>query len=342
MVIKPEILVNQLSNWLGALRYRVCSDNKLGRTDLNKMCESMFIPVLNRVYGWNLVNVNKTVANEPGIDLKDFQRNVVVQVTSDRTLDKVRHTIVLTAQRHPMSALFMFYIGENPPKAWNDQTFKASATGYQYPVGMIDFSCPSSIITLEDILRKCVNDPEILQAVYAICQRYFDDDRSHIQVKNALAYDTALKELSPLAEMLAHVDLVRSYCKAYCDENDVHRWSSIRAIMGHQVTSGLASMANVFLIIREYLFSESDAFEAVTDLEARVTDLLSCADVLQGLPCRDINQYSKRENELILASVRRSYDTLDGFWKCAEKLIRLIVERTTNPNGSAKLFQSWT
>ena len=342
MVIYPEIWANQLSTWFGGLRFRVSTDNRLGRTDLNKMCESMLIPILNRIYGWNLVNVNDTVSNEPGIDLEDCQNNVVVQVTSDRTPNKVRRTIALTAQRRPGSALFMFYIGENPPKTWNDQTFKASATGYQYPIGMIDFSCPGSIITLEDIQRKCVNDLKMLQDVYAICQRHFGDDRSHIQVKNALAYDTALKSLSPLAELLVHVDLVKAYCKAYCDENDVHRWLSIRAIMGHQVTFGLASMPTVFLSLRECLFSELDASEAITDLEVRVTDLLSCADVLQRLPCRDMNQYSKCENELILASVRRSYDTLDGFWKCAEKLIRLIVERTTNPSGSAMLFQSWT
>lgn len=337
MVINPEIWANQLSNWLGTLRYRVCSDNKLGRTDLNKMCESMFIPILNRIYGWNLVNKNAVVANEPAIDLEDCQSNVVVQVTSDRSKNKVQHTIEQTAQRYPGATLFMFYIGEKPPKTWNKQTFETLHT-----IGMIDFSCPGNIITFEDIQRKCANDLAMLKDVYVICQRYFRDDNLIFCARNTVAYDNALKSLSPLAELLVHVDLVRKYCKAYSDENDVYRWSSIRAIMGHQVILGLASMANVFLILREYLFSESDAFEAVTDLEARVTDLLSCADVLQGLPCRDINQYSKRENELILASVRRSYDTLDGFWKCAEKLIRLIVERTTNPNGSAKLFQSWT
>lgn len=341
MVVNPEKWASQLSNWFGGLRFRMSTDNRLGLTDLNKMCESMFIPILNRIYGWNLVNVNDTVANEPGIDLKDCQNNVVVQVTSDRTLHKVRHTIVLAAQRHPGSALFMLYVGENPPRTWNDQTFKTPATGYQYPIGMIDFSYPGSIITLEDIQRKCVNDPMLLQDVYAICQRYFDDDGSHIQVKNATAYDAALKSLSPLAELLGHVDLVRGYCKAYCDENDVHRWSSIRAMMGYQVTLGLASMPNVFLSLRECLFSESDASEAITDLEVRVTNLLSCADALQSLPCRDTNQYSESENETILASVRHSYDTLDGFWKCAEKLIRLIIGRTTNPSGSKMLFQSW-
>lgn len=342
MMINPEIWANELANWFSVLRYRICTDNKLGRTDLNKMCESMFIPVLNRAYGWNLVNINETVANEPGIDLKDCQRNVVVQVTSDRSIGKVRNSISLTAQNHPEVTLFMFYIGENPPQTWNDQTFKAPATGYQYPIGKISFSCPDNLITLDGLRRKCENDVQLLQEVHAICKRYFVDLGSHIQQKNTLSYDTALKSLWPLAELLGHVDLVREYCKAYRDENDVYRWSSIRAIMGCQVTFGLASMANVFLSLRECLFSETDTSEAITDLEARVTDLLSCADELQGLPCRDVGRYSESENEMILASVRHSYDTLDGFWKCAEKLICLIVGRTTNPSGSAMLFQSWS
>jgi len=341
MVINPEMWANDLANWFAGLRCRVCTDNKLGRTDLNKMCESMFIPVLDRIYGWNLVNVNDTVANEPGIDLKDCQRNVVVQVTSDRSQRKVRNTITLTAKNHPGAALFMFYIGDPPPQTWNAQTFQAPATDYLYPTGKIDFSCPESIITLDDLQRRCANDSLMLEDVHAICQRFFVDARSHVHAKNTLAYDAALKSLSPLAELLGHVDLVRTYCKAYRDENDVYRWPSIRAIMGNQVTFGLASLANVFITLRECLFTESDASEVITDLEKRAMALNSCADALQRLPLRETDQYTQKENEAILESVKGSYDALDGFWTCSERLICMIIGRTTNPCGSAALFSSW-
>lgn len=368
-----ERWISQLSTWFGVLRDRVCRDTKVGRTDLNKMCESMFIPVLNRIYGWSLVNANDKVANVTGIDLRDCTRGVVVQVTSDKRPSKVRHTILRTAKSYPGSDLYMFYIGENPPKAWNNKTFKADAKGYRFPVRKITFSCPDNIITLEKLQNRCENDPALLEDVHAICQRYFNGKSLHIEAQlkklskrtkeqskllkaiyesirqtprivNSMSvqgYDAALKSLSPLAELLGHVDLVRAYCKAYRDENDVYRWPSIRAIMGNQVTFGLASLANVFITLRECLFTESDASEVITDLEKRAMALNSCADALQRLPLRKTDQYTQIENEAILESVRRSYDALDGFWTCSERLICMIIGRTTNPCGSAELFRSW-
>lgn len=235
-----------------------------------------------------------------------------------------------------------FYIGMNPPKTWNDQTFKTPTANYQYPTGKIGFSCSSSIITLDDLQRKCANDPVMLRDVHAICQCYFEDVGTHMQERKTDAYDAALKSLSPLVELWGHVDLVKSYCKAYRDDNDMYRWSSIRSIMGNQVTLYLTALANVFITLRECLFSETDASEAITELELQASALMSCADALQRLPLRDTDQYSQKENDAILKSVKSSYDALNKFQSCTEQLIRLIVGRTTNPSGSAALLQSWT
>ena len=53
----------------------------------------MIIPILNLVYGVNLVNINNRVRNSAAIDLVDTENRIAVQVTSTSTGDKVKHTI---------------------------------------------------------------------------------------------------------------------------------------------------------------------------------------------------------------------------------------------------------
>ena len=47
---------------------------KLNMLDENKVMEDIMCEVLNRVYGWHLVNLNTKEKNYPGIDLGDIQR----------------------------------------------------------------------------------------------------------------------------------------------------------------------------------------------------------------------------------------------------------------------------
>lgn len=67
----------------------------MGRTDLNKAAETILIPLLNEIYGWNLENVNYTENdnNYPGIDLADKTARICVQVTATTGAEKVKHTL---------------------------------------------------------------------------------------------------------------------------------------------------------------------------------------------------------------------------------------------------------
>ncbi|MDX2241037.1 MAG: SMEK domain-containing protein [Leptolyngbyaceae cyanobacterium bins.302] len=67
----------------------------ISRTDLNKVAETILIPLLNEVYGWNLENINYTENdnNYPGIDLADGVAGISIQVTATPTLEKVKHTL---------------------------------------------------------------------------------------------------------------------------------------------------------------------------------------------------------------------------------------------------------
>jgi len=67
----------------------------MSRTDLNKAAETVLMPLLNEVYGWNLENINYAEDNNnyPGIDLADEAVGISIQVTATPTLAKVKHTL---------------------------------------------------------------------------------------------------------------------------------------------------------------------------------------------------------------------------------------------------------
>ena len=64
----------------------------------NVVAETTLAGLLNLVYGWDLVNANAISQNYPGVDLIDKDRNIAVQVTSTRSVEKVRHTLTEVAK----------------------------------------------------------------------------------------------------------------------------------------------------------------------------------------------------------------------------------------------------
>lgn len=66
---------------------------KLHFFDLNIAAEDFYQKLLNKVYGYNLNNLNQTQLNAASIDLADPVMKVAVQVTTQRTAGKVQRTL---------------------------------------------------------------------------------------------------------------------------------------------------------------------------------------------------------------------------------------------------------
>ena len=65
------------------------------RTDINKVSETVLIPLLSEVYNFkNLKNLNSMNANYPGVDLGDEKSRIAIQVTSTPDSTKIKHTLV--------------------------------------------------------------------------------------------------------------------------------------------------------------------------------------------------------------------------------------------------------
>lgn len=79
---------------LSVLRYTVTAYTRRGKNDIATDAENFFAGLLNRIFGWKLLNLNvEERKNYPAIDLGDKHSRVAVQVTAENSFDKIRTTV---------------------------------------------------------------------------------------------------------------------------------------------------------------------------------------------------------------------------------------------------------
>ena len=78
---------------IAALRTEIAQSGTLGLTNINKHSENFVRRLLNLVYGYKLKNLNQASTTYPGLDLGDETAGIGVQVTSEKSSDKVEDTL---------------------------------------------------------------------------------------------------------------------------------------------------------------------------------------------------------------------------------------------------------
>lgn len=68
---------------------RIESRGKLNILDFNQHSENFYNDLLNRLFGWNLINLNEIKQNVEAIDLVDLDSKVIVQVSATATKQKL-------------------------------------------------------------------------------------------------------------------------------------------------------------------------------------------------------------------------------------------------------------
>lgn len=85
-----ELTVIKIQDYLARYRLYVEQENRANRYNINIRAESLFIPILNLIFNCqNLINLNITHQNNPGIDLADGEKRIAIQVTSDGSSSKI-------------------------------------------------------------------------------------------------------------------------------------------------------------------------------------------------------------------------------------------------------------
>lgn len=78
---------------LSILRHVIQSNVNDGHYDINLECENFYRDLLNILWDCNLKNLNVDKKNAKAIDLIDYEKKIAIQITSDKSLTKIRTTI---------------------------------------------------------------------------------------------------------------------------------------------------------------------------------------------------------------------------------------------------------
>ena len=90
---KREEYLDTIVEGLSQLSRYIDIKNTQERYDINHAAETIFAGLINRIYGYNLVNGDASEANLPAIDLFDTKNRIAVQVTSDTSLKKIKGSV---------------------------------------------------------------------------------------------------------------------------------------------------------------------------------------------------------------------------------------------------------
>lgn len=140
----------QLSSMFAFLHTYLKYSGKLNMLDENKAMEDIMCEVLNRVYGWHLVNLNTKEKNYPGIDLGDIQQGLGIQVTADKTSAKIQYTfskVIAHEVYETYPHIKMMILGEK------QSSYTISELG-QYG-GKIVFDAKQDVLDFTDLLEAC-------------------------------------------------------------------------------------------------------------------------------------------------------------------------------------------
>ena len=78
---------------LNTLATRIHSRGKLNILGLHVHSEDFYLHFFNKLYGWNLTNLNNKLQNVEAIDLVDNSSKIIVQVSATSTKEKIESTL---------------------------------------------------------------------------------------------------------------------------------------------------------------------------------------------------------------------------------------------------------
>ncbi|WP_417494475.1 SMEK domain-containing protein [Maricaulis sp.] len=112
--MKRGFLIGEIIDDISEIQRDLENRSSLGIYDLNKYIEDFFREFFNKLYGFNLTNLNAIRSNEPGIDLGDKSKGIAYQITSTKTLQKIKGTLskITDEQTKTYSTIYIFIAGK--------------------------------------------------------------------------------------------------------------------------------------------------------------------------------------------------------------------------------------
>jgi hypothetical protein len=167
-------LQNQIATLMSSFVTQVKAHTSMGRTDINRIAETVLIPIFAEVFGYReLKNLNDSKrANYPAIDLGDDTARVAIQVTSTPSSDKIKHTLRGFVEHELYSSFdrVQIYILTEKQKSY-------AAKGFEKIIqGKFHFDPKQDILDYQDLLRRISTfQVDQLERIHRILEANFSD-----------------------------------------------------------------------------------------------------------------------------------------------------------------------
>ncbi|MGQ4645974.1 SMEK domain-containing protein [Lyngbya aestuarii] len=168
--------LDRISHFMSLFVTQVRAETAMGKTDINKVAETVLIPILAEVYGYKeLKNLNYTEdSNYPGIDLGDETARVAFQITSTPDSKKVKHTLRKFVENkfyEKYDRLIIYFLTEKQ-KSYLGKGYK------EIIQGKFTFDKDKDIWDYRNILNEVANfQIEKVRKVESILESNFGDGR---------------------------------------------------------------------------------------------------------------------------------------------------------------------
>lgn len=169
--MKHAELINQFREELSALSREVELSVAMGHFDINKICEDVVCGIFKELYRLAaLRNLNEDERqNFPGIDLADDEARVAIQVTSDKSLDKIKDGLqkIIKHGLHEKYDRVIFYVLTRKQGSYSADSIR-NVCGEK-----IAFNASSDVLDFTDLATKAANaSPQSLRKAVDILGSY--------------------------------------------------------------------------------------------------------------------------------------------------------------------------
>lgn len=355
-------LINQFREGLNDVSKEVELSTAMSLYDINLICENLFCGIFKEIYEFSgLRNLNEDEKkNYPGIDLADDQNRVAIQVTSDKTLEKVKDTIrkVKAHKLHEKYDRFIVYCLTTKQGSYSQNSIDKECGSE------LEFDASSDILDYKDIATKAANtDPLRLKKAVDILGSYQRGCDVGLAAQDFDPPDSPpetllinLVELY-LPSKLYIAEVKEEFLKGKSGKNlrnqrkavgDASRSANKPLPSGYEVSSGrlvtffdLESSDNPFSHIIEdgtaEYFHPSDFHEIDRNHERVFKSLLRFS--LQQMLYKHNVMWQHHEGMFIFLPANDKQDTRTESWFGKKKSSRTVFERKFKSNKPNEVFQ---
>lgn len=145
---------NRINTLMTQFVTRVKGFSAMGRTDINKISETVLIPLLTEIYDYkDLINLNIRKENYPGIDLGDEKAKVAFQITATPDSTKIKKTLAKFVEYklyEQYDRLIIYII--------TDKQDKYSGNGFAEIIqNKFEFNPKTDIMDYKNVLQEITN-----------------------------------------------------------------------------------------------------------------------------------------------------------------------------------------